>query len=203
MNDAVRALTVGRAIPLRGNDIDTDRITPARYLKSITFEGLADASFVDERAAEQKAGRTHPFDDSRFSNSSILIVGGNFGCGSSREHAPQALQRFGIRAIVGESFAEIFASNCTVLGIPLVRASVANIKELHDLVEKYPQTKISVDLSDLQVHAGNLSFKIIMPEGARRALMRGTWDSTSMLLANKEKVAFVINKLPYLSDFTV
>ena len=109
MSDAVRALTTGRAIPMPGNDIDTDRIIPARYLKNVTFDGLGEAAFIDERAAERKAGRTHPFDDARYAGGSILVVGRNFGCGSSREHAPQALQRFGIRALVGESFAEIFA----------------------------------------------------------------------------------------------
>ena len=127
MSDAVRAVTVGRAIPLPGNDIDTDRIIPARYLKSITFDGLGEAAFIDARAAERAAGRTHALDDARYAGASILLVGRNFGCGSSREHAPQALQRFGIRALVGESFAEIFAGNCTVLGLPAVRAAAAGL----------------------------------------------------------------------------
>ena len=123
---------------LPGNDIDTDRIIPARYLKAITFDGLGEAAFIDERAAERGAGRTHPLDDERWAGGSILLVGRNFGCGSSREHAPQALQRFGIRALVGESFAEIFSGNCTVLGIPAVRAAAADVERLQALVVQDP-----------------------------------------------------------------
>ena len=154
MSDAVRAVTVGRAIPLPGNDIDTDRIIPARYLKSITFDGLGEAAFIDARAAERAAGRTHALDDARYAGASILLVGRNFGCGSSREHAPQALQRFGIRALVGESFAEIFAGNCTVLGLPAVRAAAADIERLLELVGQHPETEVTVDLEAQTVTAG-------------------------------------------------
>ena len=201
MSDAVRAVTVGRAIPLPGNDIDTDRIIPARYLKAITFDGLGEAAFIDERAAERAAGRTHPLDDKRWTGGSILLVGRNFGCGSSREHAPQALQRFGIRALVGESFAEIFSGNCTVLGIPAVRAAAADIERLQALVEQDPFTEVTVDLAAQTVSAGALQCPATLPEGARHALVRGTWDSTTLLLAGRDRIAATTANLPYLNAF--
>ena len=201
MSDAVRAVTTGRAIPLPGNDIDTDRIIPARYLKSITFDGLGEAAFIDERAAERDAGRTHRFDDERFAGGSILLVGRNFGCGSSREHAPQALQRFGIRALVGESFAEIFSGNCTVLGLPAVRAAAADIERLQALVEQDPSTEVTVDLEAQTVTAGALQCPATLPEGARHALVRGTWDSTTLLLAGRDRIAATADNLPYLNAF--
>ncbi len=201
MSDAIRAVTVGRAIPLPGNDIDTDRIIPARYLKSITFDGLGEAAFIDERAAERAAGRTHPLDDERWTGGSILLVGRNFGCGSSREHAPQALQRFGIRALVGESFAEIFSGNCTVLGIPAVRAAAADIERLQALVEQDPSTEVTVDLEAQTVTAGSLQCPATLPEGARHALVRGTWDSTTLLLAGRDQIAATAGNLPYLNAF--
>ena len=201
MSDAVRAVTVGRAIPLPGNDIDTDRIIPARYLKAITFDGLGEAAFIDERAAERAAGRTHPLDDERWTGGSILLVGRNFGCGSSREHAPQALQRFGIRALVGESFAEIFSGNCTVLGIPAVRAAAADIERLQALVEQDPSTEVTVDLEAQAVTAGDLQCPAALPEGARHALVRGTWDSTTLLLAGRDQIAATTANLPYLNAF--
>ena len=201
MSDAIRAVTVGRAIPLPGNDIDTDRIIPARYLKAITFDGLGKAAFIDERAAERDAGRTHPLDDDRWTGGSILLVGRNFGCGSSREHAPQALQRFGIRALVGESFAEIFSGNCTVLGIPAVRAAAADIERLQALVEQDPSTEVTVDLEAQTVTARSLQCPATLPEGARHALVRGTWDSTTLLLANRGQIAATTTRLPYLGAF--
>ena len=201
MSDAVRAVTVGRAIPLPGNDIDTDRIIPARYLKSITFDGLGDAAFIDERAAERDAGRTHRLDDARFAGGSVLLVGRNFGCGSSREHAPQALQRFGIRALVGESFAEIFAGNCTVLGIPAVRAAAGDLERLQALVERHPETEVTVDLKAQTVSAGGLRCAVNLPDGARHALVRGTWDSITLLLANRDRIADTAARLPYLNAF--
>ena len=201
MTTATRALTTGRAIPMPGNDIDTDRIIPARYLKNVTFDGLGEAAFIDERAAERDAGRTHPLDDERWAGGSILVVGRNFGCGSSREHAPQALQRFGIRALVGESFAEIFAGNCTVLGIPAVRAAAADVERLQALVAEQPETEVTVDLEARQVAAGALNCSVDLPEGARLALVRGTWDSTTLLLANRDRIAATAGQLPYLGAF--
>ena len=201
MSDAVRALTTGRALPMPGNDIDTDRVIPARYLKNVTFDGLGEAAFIDERASDRKAGRIHPFDDPRFVGGSILLVGRNFGCGSSREHAPQALQRFGIRALVGESFAEIFSGNCTVLGIPVVRVAAADVERLQALVAEQPATEVAVDLEARRVTAGMLSCSADLPEGARLALVRGTWDSTTLLLANRDRIAATAGRLPYLNAF--
>ncbi len=201
MSEAVRAVTTGRAISMPGSDVDTDRIIPARYLKQVTFEGLGEAAFIDERAADRRAGRVHPFDDPRFAGGSILLVGRNFGCGSSREHAPQALQRFGIRALVGESFAEIFAGNCTVLGIPAVRAAAADLERLRALVTEQPATEVTVDLQAGRVSAGSLSCAAELPDGARRALVRGTWDSTTLLLANREQIRAAAARLPYLNAF--
>ncbi len=201
MSDAARATTTGRAIPMPGNDIDTDRIIPARYLKYVTFDGLGEGAFIDERAADRKAGRTHPFDDARYAGGSILLVGRNFGCGSSREHAPQALQRFGIRALVGESFAEIFAGNCTVLGIPAVRVAAADVERLRLLVADDPALEVAVDLEARKVTASEWSCAADLPDGARLALVRGTWDSTTLLLANRERIAATAARLPYLHAF--
>ena len=197
----------GRGLPLPGNDIDTDRITPARFLKSVTFDGLGDAVFVDERAASAERGETHPFDDARFQGAEVLVVGKNFGCGSSREHAPQALLRAGARAIVGESFAEIFAGNCTALGIPTVRASATAIEQLQRQIGEEPTTLLEVDLDEMVVRAGrdadgslvaDAQLEVTMPDGQRRALMSGAWDSTGVLLANREAVAEVARRLPYV-----
>ena len=207
MSDAVRAVTVGRAIPLPGNDIDTDRIIPARYLKSITFDGLGEAAFIDARAAERAAGRTHALDDARYAGASILLVGRNFGCGSSREHAPQALQRFGIRALVGESFAEIFAGNCTVLGLPAVRAAVADIERLLALVGSTRRPRYVLKERGTWRRRPSLparcSARLGRPclDGARHALVRGTWDSTTLLLANRDRIAATTARLPYLNAF--
>ena len=180
MSDAVRAVTVGRAIPLPGNDIDTDRIIPARYLKSITFDGLGEAAFIDARAAERAAGRTHALDDARYAGASILLVGRNFGCGSSREHAPQALQRFGIRALVGESFAEIFAGNCTVLGLPAVRAAAADSSACWSWSGSTRRPVTVAGGADR--HRRGSQCPATLPDGARHALVRaGT--ATTLLLA--------------------
>ena len=197
----------GRGLPLPGSDIDTDRITPARFLKSVTFDGLGDAVFVDERAAAAARGETHPFDNERFRGAEVLVVSKNFGCGSSREHAPQALQRAGVRAIVGESFAEIFAGNCTALGIPTVRATGTSIERLQRQIVEEPTTLLEVDLDDMVVRAGrdaggsveaDAVLEVTMPDGQRRALMSGAWDSTGVLLANREAVAEVARRLLYV-----
>ena len=207
MAGSERRLLSGRGLPLPGNDIDTDRITPARFLKSVTFDGLGDAVFVDERAAAASRGEIHPFDDERFQGAAVLVVGKNFGCGSSREHAPQALLRAGVGAIVGESFAEIFAGNCTALGIPTVRASATAIEQLQRQIGEEPTTLLEVDLVEMVVRAGrdaghsleaDAELEVTMPEGQRQALMSGAWDSTGVLLANWEAVAGVARRLPYV-----
>ena len=181
---------------MRGNDIDTDRIIPARYLRNITFEGLGEFAFEDDRKSTD-----HPFDDDRYRGASILVVNGNFGCGSSREHAPQAIMRWGIRAIVGESFAEIFQGNCTAMGLPCVTAPAGSIQALMDAVESDPESEIAVDLEERNLSCGDLGFDIRIPDGDRIQLLEGTWDATGMLLEGRESVRSVARSLPYISGF--
>ena len=198
MSTSISTVTriAGRGIPVRGNDIDTDRIIPARYLRSITFEGLGEHAFEDDR----KAGG-HPFDDARFQGTSVLIANSNFGCGSSREHAPQALMRWGIQGIVAESFAEIFHGNCTAMGVPCVTAEAADIQALMDAVEADPSGEIAIDLRDKTLSYGDTKVPIQIPEGVRVQLLEGAWDATGMLLEGAEAVQQVAKRLPYISGF--
>ena len=196
------ARVVGTALPVRGNDIDTDRIVPARYLKEITFARMGEYPFYDERFDAQGKPRPHPFNDAKYKGASILFVNKNFGCGSSREHAPQALFRFGIKAIVGESFAAIFAGNCVMLGIPTVTVGEREIEELTRLAESDPQTKFTLDLEARKLSCGaGKSVSVAIPESSRKALLEGAWDSTAMLRANLDKVKAVAARLPYISGF--
>ncbi|MFN8545319.1 MAG: 3-isopropylmalate dehydratase small subunit [Candidatus Binatia bacterium] len=203
MHDATRTLITGPAVVVRGNDIDTDRIIPARFLKCVVFEGLGEHAFEDDRAQLRRQGQTHPFDDPRHAGARLLIVGRNFGCGSSREHAPQAIMRWGrgIQAIVGESFAEIFAGNCQAIGVPCVTADAATIAALMDLAERRPDLDLRLDLPESCVTAGDRRFAVAMPDGPRRQLVEGLWDSTSELLAAKDEIARTVARLPYLRDF--
>ena len=191
----------GRAIPLPGNDMDTDRIIPARFLKEITFENMGNYAFYDERFDAKGNKKKHPFNNERYLGAAILIVGRNFGCGSSREHAPQALMRFGIKAIIGESFAEIFEGNCTTLGIPTVTAQRIDIDNLMSVIEDDPAYEIRLDLEDNKVCYGDFSFPIRQKESSRIVLTQGRWDSLSELMEAKEKVNETANKLPYLNGF--
>ena len=183
----------GRALPLRGHDIDTDRIIPARYLRSVSFEGLEQHVFADDRAAGE-----HPFDNPAYAAASVLLVNRNFGCGSSREHAPQALQRWGIRAVVGEGYSEIFFSNALTMGLPCVTLDGQAVDRLMTLVEGDPSTTIVVDLDAMRVSAGDSSFAAHMPAGARDALTSGLWDGTGLLLENFEQVRATAERLPYV-----
>jgi 3-isopropylmalate/(R)-2-methylmalate dehydratase small subunit len=197
----VTAVT-GRGVPLRGNDIDTDRIMPARFLRAITFEGLERHVFEDDRkAGGSHPYNRHPFDVSSFQGASILVVNANFGCGSSREHAPQGLQRWGIKAIVGESFAEIFFGNSVMIGLPCVTASAADISKLQDLIEQSPQTDVHVDLEKGICTAGGLGFSVSIPPKARDALVTGAWDTTGLLLDRYDEVDATSQRLPYMSGF--
>lgn len=191
----------GRAIPVPGNDIDTDRIVPARYLKEVTFDRMGDYPFIDERFDPQGNQRDHPFNDPRFSGASILLANANFGCGSSREHAPQALYRWGIRAIVGESFAAIFQGNSVAIGLPTVTVSHDEMQRLMSLIEADPTTLLAIDLEEKSLHAGDRVIEIHVPDTARTALLEGYWDSTSSLSANAPKVRQLAGKLPYLNGF--
>lgn len=191
----VRAVS-GRGLPLRGDDIDTDRIIPARYLRSVTFNGLGEAVFADDRA--QAAG-SHPFDQPQYQGAKVLVVNRNFGCGSSREHAPQAIARWGIVALLGESFAEIFLGNCVAIGVPCVTAAAAVVKVLQDAVEFNPQATIELDLAALEVHCGDYSAPVQMAEGPRQMFLTGTWDACGQLVAQAAATRSVAAKLPYLS----
>jgi len=188
----------GRACVLRGNDIDTDRIIPARYLRSITFDGLGEHAFEDDRI---QAKGDHPFDDERFAGASILIVGANFGCGSSREHAPQALMRSGFRAFIGESFAEIFAGNCTALGLPYAMLDADDLAALMDAVVLDPEQPVLLDLEARTVtsRAGTVSAKI--PDGVRRQLLEGSWNATRVLLDAGDAIEATSARIAYLNDF--
>ncbi|MEJ2057983.1 MAG: 3-isopropylmalate dehydratase small subunit, partial [Desulfofustis sp.] len=184
------------AIPLPGNDLDTDRIIPARYLRSVTFEGLGDEVFKDERFNDDGSTKEHPFNDKKYDGATILIVGRNFGCGSSREHAPQAIMRFGIKAIVGESFAEIFAGNCTSLGIPTLTAGEDSIAALLKLVQDNPQTSFTVDLEAQTIsHAGG-TVPLDINSAAKTALLAGTWNTLDELLQNEAAIEEVHRRLP-------
>jgi 3-isopropylmalate/(R)-2-methylmalate dehydratase small subunit len=192
----------GRGLPVRGNDIDTDRIMPARFLRAITFEGLEQHVFEDDRkGGSAHPYNRHPFDVSSFQGASILVVNANFGCGSSREHAPQALQRWGIQVVIGESFAEIFFGNSVMIGLPCLSASADDVRTLQDLIEKSPETQIAIDLAAGSCVAGDLHVKVAMPPKAREALMTGTWDTTGLLLDHYEEVDAASRRLPYVSGF--
>jgi 3-isopropylmalate/(R)-2-methylmalate dehydratase small subunit len=198
MSASVVASVSGRALPLRGNDIDTDRIIPARFLRCVTFEGLGEHAFEDDRRGLKAKGRTHPFDDSRFQGAGLLFVNKNFGCGSSREHAPQALMRWGIKAIVGESFAEIFFGNCVSLGIPCVTVDEAAAERLMRAAEADPSASWTLDLDALEMR-GPLREAVFMPEGPRSQFLSGQWNPMGELLSHLPEVDKVAEALPYVS----
>jgi 3-isopropylmalate/(R)-2-methylmalate dehydratase small subunit len=202
MSDIIKVTQVsGRAVPIRGNDIDTDRIIPARYLKEPTFARMGEYPFFDERFDSAGKKKDHPFNDPEYKGASILFVNKNFGCGSSREHAPQALYRFGVKAIVGESFAAIFAGNCTMMGLPAVVVGAKEIEQLMKSVEDNPRTEYTVDLEIKSISYGNQKIAIDLPETYRTALTKGFWDSTALLRANLEQVRETAAKLPYVTGF--
>ena len=188
----------GRALVLRGDDIDTDRIIPARFLKCVSFDALGAQAFADDR--QELAGR-HPFDQSVHAGASILVVNDNFGCGSSREHAPQALMRWGIRALVGVSFAEIFYGNCLALGIPCATASSQQISVLQDAVDADPALNWQLDLSGLTFSTGAVSEPIQVAAGALDMLRSGQWDATCQLVARDAELTRTMENLPYLQGF--
>ena len=194
----------GRGLPMRGDDIDTDRIIPARFLRAVTFDGLEKNVFVDERTGSSAAAKTHgihPFDDPHYQGASVLLVNGNFGCGSSREHAPQALQRWGIRAIVGESYSEIFFGNAAMIGLPCVKASPDDVRTLMDQVERNPNTIVHVDLSEGTAEAEGFSCVVTLPSKTRDAFVSGAWDTTGLLLDRYEEVDAAAARLPYIDGF--
>ena len=192
----------GKAIVIPGDDIDTDRIIPARFLKEITFANLGKYPFHDERFNTDMTEKDHPFNNPERRDASILFVNKNFGCGSSREHAPQSLNRWGIKAIVGESFAEIFASNCITLGIPAVMASADDIKMFQKMASDDANLSWTVDLESSTVSCKNASAGLHMPEHHKDTLKQGLWDSTSLLLDNISEVKQLYSKLPYTQNYS-
>jgi 3-isopropylmalate/(R)-2-methylmalate dehydratase small subunit len=191
----------GTGLPLRGQDIDTDRIIPARFLKSVSFEGLEDHLFEDDISQSRAQGITHPLSDQRYAGASILLVNRNFGCGSSREHAPQAIRRRGIRAVVGESFSEIFFGNAVALGMPCVTAAPADVDRMQHVVEGQPAAGLLLDLAALELRCGDLRIPIALPPAARESFLDGSWDATGLLLDRFEVVEQTAARLPYVSGW--
>ena len=217
MSDPVEHVA-GTAVPVRGNDVDTDQIIPARFMKVVTFDGLGEYAFFDQRfdeddgvaPEEQRDGdggavgvKDHPFNDERFQGASVLVVNDNFGCGSSREHAPQALARWGIDAIVGEGFAEIFAGNCLALGIPTVTADQEAIETLQDYVDDHPDAEVAVDVAAETVTYDDREVDATVDDAQRKALVDGEWDTTALLRSNAAAVAETAADLPYVDEAEV
>ena len=195
--DATRTEIRGRGIPLPGNDIDTDRIIPARFLKAVTFEGLGEHAFEDARKQDPE----HPFNQKAYDGAAVLVAGLNFGCGSSREHAPESLKRWGVKAIIAGSFAEIFFGNCTTLGIPCLVAAQSDLEWLQKAVARAPREAVTVDVETQQVTFGDRTFPARIPDGPRNQLVAGTWDSTAVLLEAGGAIEASAKKLPYVTGF--
>ena len=186
----------GTAVPVRGPDIDTDRIIPARYLRTVTFENLGEHAFEDERV-----GGGHPFDAPRFQGASVLVVNANFGCGSSREHAPQALMRWGIKGFVGESFAEIFFGNCVAMGLPCMVATAEEVAKLQDATEVNPSGEVTLDVAAQEVRYSGGAIRATIPDGPREQFLSGSWDSLGQLLEAEEEIDAAAGRLPYIANF--
>jgi len=184
-----------KGLPLRGNDIDTDRIIPARFLKCVTFDGLGEHAFEDDIEGVSKQGGTHPFRDSKYKGAGILVSNRNFGCGSSREHAPQALMRFGIKAIIAESYSEIFFGNCVSIGIPCFAANHETAEEILMQIEKNPSVEFSVSVKEPGAKFGEKSYELKLADGPRGQFLDGSWHARSVLLLNKEKIETLASSL--------
>jgi 3-isopropylmalate/(R)-2-methylmalate dehydratase small subunit len=189
----------GRAVNVPGNDIDTDRIIPARFMKCVTFDGLGEFLFYDVRKNLDGTEKPHPLNEDRFKGATILLSGANFGCGSSREHAPQAIQKYGFKAVIAENFAEIFFGNSTTLGMPCVTAKREDIAQIAAFVEANPQGEVTIDLDKMEVRFGSSSVPIAQRESARDALVNGRWDAIGELLDGVPSVKETAKKLPYLA----
>lgn len=188
----------GKAIPKPANDQNTDDIVPARYLKEITFKNMGDYVYFDERFKDGQPVREHPFNNKKYQGATMLIVGANYGCGSSREHAPQALYRYGIKAIIAESFAEIFAGNCVNLGIVGVTISAKALTELTNYIKENPSTELNIDLNEKVIRYSEYTVKFVLPEGRRQSFLNGTWDALAILQQNEQGIKEIEKKLDYL-----
>jgi 3-isopropylmalate/(R)-2-methylmalate dehydratase small subunit len=189
----------GRGVHVPGNDIDTDRIIPARFMKCVTFDGLGEYLFHDVRKNADGSAKQHPLNDPRFQGATILLSGANFGCGSSREHAPQALQKHGFRAIIAESYAEIFFGNCTTLGMPCLGASRADVQKVAAAVAANPAVEITIDLGRSEIRFAGQAIRAVIRDSAREALINGRWDAIGDLLEGVGDVKRVAAGLPYLT----
>ncbi len=195
MSDSSQVHAVsGRGLPLVGNDIDTDRIIPARFLRAVTFDGLGEQVFADDR----KQLADHPFNQAQYQDAEVLVVNRNFGCGSSREHAPQAIARWGIKVLVGESFAEIFFGNCVAMGVPCLTAGTQGVSALQKMIAEAPTLEITVDLDAMTVSAGDFVLPVAMGDGPRQMFLSGTWDACGQLVAQAEAIAQTAGRLPYV-----
>jgi len=188
----------GKGLPLLIDDVDTDRIIPARFLRCVTFDGLGEHAFEDDRRQDPQ----HPFNDPRFQEAKILVAGRNFGCGSSREHAPQALLRWGIQAVIAESFAEIFFGNCISLGIPPVRTSRAGLEKLTAALLDDAETEVTLNLNDMQIQFGDDTLEGELTDSVRVALTTGAWDFLAQLLEAEPEIRQTAATLPYLANFS-
>lgn len=189
----------GTGVFIPGADIDTDRIIPARFMKCVTFDGLGEYAFYDARFGQDGKPTDHPLNDPRHSGASVLVAGINFGCGSSREHAPQALYRYGFRAIIAQSFAEIFFGNCTTLGIPCVMADEKTIEALRAAIATDPKVEITVDVAAREVRFADQKLPVTVIDSAREALLAGKWDPIGDLLEGADDVSRTASALPYMS----
>ena len=178
----------GRAVPVEGDDIDTDRIIPARYMRCVTFDGLGEFLFRDIRQTPDGKSTNHSIDQAKYQGATILVSGMNFGCGSSREHAPQAIVRAGFKAVIAGNFAEIFFGNSTTLGLPCVSAKKEDLQTLTQLISSEPNTEVAIDLENLKVTAGKISFSVTMKGSAQQGLLSGRYDAIADLLTNLPKV---------------
>ena len=197
--DKVVSQIQGPGVPIRGNDIDTDQIVPARFLKEVTFDNMGEYAFYDVRRDDDGSLNDHPFN--RYPNATILVVNENFGCGSSREHAPQALMRWGIDGLIGESFAEIFAGNCQALGLPTATADPETVEWIMEQVEADPALELTIDVKAETVTVGDKTLDVTISDAQREALLQGIWDTTALMKSYMDEVEETADSLSYLNDF--
>lgn len=200
MNDNSIKKLEGKAIYVPGDDVDTDRIIPARFMKCITFDGLGEYLFYDVRYNEDGSKKEHNLNDDRFSEATIIVSGNNFGCGSSREHAPQSIQKAGFKAVIAGSFAEIFFGNSTNLGVVCVVVGNEDRKQIAELIDRNPELTVSIDLEALKVNVGEYSFECTIKGDARKSLLDGSFDSLNELLEGNVEVDTIVSGLEYIHE---